>query len=50
MHYLAYFYHWERNTVRTLPITEPRKWVELLIEHKKAERASVEEGVSEGDF
>lgn len=36
-HVIAYFYHWDRNTIMKLPIGERRKWFDLIREQKKAE-------------
>lgn len=43
MHIISYVYHWERDTVWKLPITERKKWVKLIIKQKKAEDPNVEE-------
>lgn len=32
MHFIAYFYHWDRSTIRNLPARERKRWVELIIE------------------
>jgi hypothetical protein len=37
MHYLAYVYHWERDTVWNIPRSERKIWVDKIIKQKEAE-------------
>jgi len=37
MHILAYVYHWERDTLWSLPIMERKMWVKMVHEQKEAE-------------
>ena len=47
MHILAYVYHWSRDEVRKLRITERRKWVERIIDQKEKENKAVEKATAE---
>lgn len=47
MHILAYIYHWSRDEVRKLRITERRKWVEKIIEQKEKENKAVDKATAE---
>lgn len=41
MHLLAYFYHWDRDTLWNLSCRERRMWVKMIIAQKKMEAASM---------
>lgn len=40
MHFIAYAYHWERETVRNMKRSERRMWVKMIIRQYKAEQGS----------
>lgn len=40
MHILAYFYHWSRDSVVSMPRRERRMWVNQIREQIKAENKS----------
>ena len=40
MHILAYCYHWDRDTLWSLPRSERKMWVEIVREQKKVENNS----------
>ena len=42
MHVLAYIYHWDRDSIWNIPISERKKWVLLIQEQQKAEREALE--------
>ena len=42
MHILAYVYHWDRNSLWNIPISERKKWVEIVTEQKNAENEALE--------
>lgn len=42
MHILAYYYHWDRNSLWDIPVTERQKWVSLLYDQLKAEKDALE--------
>lgn len=42
MHILAYVYHWDRNSLWSIPVNERRKWVQIVTEQKEAEREALE--------
>lgn len=42
MHILAYIYHWDRNSIWDLPISERKRWVQLIKDQKEAEREASE--------
>ncbi len=44
MHILAYVYHWDRNTLWTLPYKERKMWVNEIYKQKEAEAKSIEKG------
>lgn len=43
MHSLAYIYHWERDTVWSLPRNERKMWIEQIKEQRKAEQSQIDE-------
>jgi hypothetical protein len=45
MHILAYYYHWELETILNLTRRDRREWVELVQKQKEAEAESFKEGV-----
>jgi len=42
MHLIAYYYHWDRNTLLNLPPRERKRWVEFIIEHVQMENNAKE--------
>lgn len=42
MHIIAYVYHWERDTLKSLPIRERRRWAERIIKQREAENSALE--------
>lgn len=42
MHVLAYIYHWDRDSLWNIPISERRKWVEIVMQQKNSEREAME--------
>lgn len=49
MHFLAYCYHWDRNTIWYLTISERKMWVKEVLEQKKAENKSINKGDNSPD-
>lgn len=41
MHILAYTYHWELSTIKSLSYRERSMWVSMIINQKKAEGEAV---------
>ena len=44
MHILAYCYHWDSQTIWSLPRNERRMWVNMVIEQHKAEQQQINNG------
>ena len=44
MHVLAYVYKWERDTIWELSRSERKMWVKKVLEQKKAENKSINNG------
>lgn len=42
MHLLAYTYHWDINSLWNLTLSHRKKWVEMILKQKQAERDSLE--------
>ena len=42
MHILAYLYHWDRNSLWDIPISERRKWVSIVLEQQQREQDALE--------
>lgn len=45
MHLLAYYYKWERNTVRSLSVRERREWVKMIEKQIEAENEHLGGGI-----
>lgn len=42
MHVIAYVYHWDRATLWRLPISERKKWVQIILDQKELENKQTE--------
>lgn len=42
MHCIAYVYHWGRDTLMSLPRSERKVWVDMIMSQKEAEKEEVE--------
>ena len=43
VHIIAYVYHWEENTILSLPIKKRKRYVELINKQKEAENKAQED-------
>ena len=43
MHILAYVYHWEERTLFSMKRSRRKKWVEMVLHQKEAERKEIED-------
>ena len=46
MHAIAYVYHWDRNTLWSLPRNERKMWFNMIVEQRKSEQEQINKGGS----